>query len=356
MWTPVQGFFIFKLDLNWRPFKQGAVHCGLVDPLDHLKVVKGNAEDRKEHEKYTEGTHLMLLLQHVKQLKASLHPSYCTLDTHLIDSNVLMRFFLSMKLQGALATDCSSRLPLCERGTKARRHSWTANGDSLLEGKLQVFENIESVLSKEMVASWQKIVAFRSQSSLDQDMIRGLELKACISQPKIIVLFSPAMPSAERCSFELVGAETSVTRASVLGWCLSVEGYGCASEVLRRCVREAFYTLQYGGKLCMRIYLNGEGRNTPLTLSGATAEHDAVLQWPFVHKVTFTLLGQNDGDHLVNTLHPDLESSSLQKPVADMNESVGFPRFGPLAKLHSVKHAYLREGTLFLKCATEARS
>nr|XP_034969544.1 LOW QUALITY PROTEIN: TNF receptor-associated factor 1 [Zootoca vivipara] len=205
----------------------------------------GNAEDRKEHGKYAEGTHLMLLLQHVKQLKASLHPACGTLDTHLIDSNVLMGIFLSMKLQGTLVMDCSSRLPLCEEGMRARRHSWTANGLSLLEGKLQVFENIVSVLSKEMVASWQNIVAFQSQSSLDQDMIRGLELKESVQM---------------NCNLYLIRMMETI---------LSI--------------------------LSTQIFFISE---------------------------------------------------------ADMDESVGFPRFVSLAKPHSLKHAYLRDGTLFLlqKC------
>lgn len=46
-----------------------------------------------------------------------------------------------------------------------------------LENKLHVFENIVAVLNKEVESSNLEILAFRRQSELDQNIIRGLELK-----------------------------------------------------------------------------------------------------------------------------------------------------------------------------------
>lgn len=46
-----------------------------------------------------------------------------------------------------------------------------------VENKLHVFENIVAVLNKEVESSNQEILAFRRQSELDQNIIRGLELK-----------------------------------------------------------------------------------------------------------------------------------------------------------------------------------
>lgn len=48
---------------------------------------------------------------------------------------------------------------------------------SELENKLHVFENIVAVLNKEVESSNLEILAFRRQSELDQNIIRGLELK-----------------------------------------------------------------------------------------------------------------------------------------------------------------------------------
>ncbi|XP_061460472.1 TNF receptor-associated factor 1 [Rhineura floridana] len=315
---------------------------------------KGNAEDRKEHERQAAGTHLMLLLHHVMKLKARLYPGGGALDARLTDSTVLMEIFLSLKLWGALAAD-SSRLPLCEEESR-RTLPRTAKGVSLLEGKLSVFENIASVLSKEMAASRQKIVAFRSQRGLDQDMIRGLELK---------------ITDLQRCLIQKDTALSKLEERLLLSEQASYDGVFLwkIMDVHRKCYEAVcgklwgfhsppFYTSRYGYKLCMKIYLNGEGqvRGTHLSLFVVLlkGKYDALLQWPFAHKVTLMLLDQNDGEHLVNTLHPDPASASFQKPVTDMNEASGFPRFVPLAKLHSPKHAYFREGTLFLKCVTEA--
>ncbi|XP_013928039.1 PREDICTED: TNF receptor-associated factor 1 [Thamnophis sirtalis] len=52
----------------------------------------------------------------------------------------------------------------------------------------------------------------------------------------------------------------------------------------------AFYTSRYGYKLCMRIYLNGEGRgrgtHISLFIVLLKGDYDSLLPWPFTHKVT----------------------------------------------------------------------
>lgn len=55
----------------------------------------------------------------------------------------------------------------------------------------------------------------------------------------------------------------------------------------------AFYTSKYGYKMCLRIYLNGDGtgRGTHLSLFFVVmrGHSDALLKWPFNQKVTPTL-------------------------------------------------------------------
>lgn len=54
----------------------------------------------------------------------------------------------------------------------------------------------------------------------------------------------------------------------------------------------AFYTSKYGYKMCLRIYLNGDGtgRGTHLSLFFVVmrGHSDALLKWPFNQKVTHT--------------------------------------------------------------------
>lgn len=53
----------------------------------------------------------------------------------------------------------------------------------------------------------------------------------------------------------------------------------------------AFYTNKYGYKMCLRIYLNGDGtgRGTHLSLFFVVMKgpSDALLRWPFNQKVSF---------------------------------------------------------------------
>lgn len=53
----------------------------------------------------------------------------------------------------------------------------------------------------------------------------------------------------------------------------------------------AFYTAKYGYKLCLRLYLNGDGtgKKTHLSLFIVImkGEYDALLPWPFRNKVPF---------------------------------------------------------------------
>lgn len=145
----------------------------------HLQ--QGNEEERREHDMLAKGVHLLLLLQHIKQLKASLYAAGSVVNSCLTDAKFLKGIVFSLQFQGVL--EKFSRLPMYEEEA-SRQAQWREKAVALLDTKLRVFENIASVLSKEMDASRQKIVASRRQKGLDQDTIRGLELKvnACRCQ------------------------------------------------------------------------------------------------------------------------------------------------------------------------------
>ena len=64
-----------------------------------------------------------------------------------------------------------------------------------------------------------------------------------------------------------------------------------------------FHTSRQGYKACLRLYVDGDGcGNTHLSffMTITKGEYDALLQWPFRHKVTLTLLDQDGGKNIIN--------------------------------------------------------
>ena len=116
-----------------------------------------------------------------------------------------------------------------------------------------------------------------------------------------------------------------------------------------------FYTSRYGFKMCLRLYILGDGigKNTHMSLFFVImkGEFDNILQWPFTHKVTFKLLNQTGGRDILDTFQPDPMSSSFKKPKSDMNIASGCPRF--------VSHQDLKNGgfvlddTIFIRCTVD---
>nr|XP_039258368.1 TNF receptor-associated factor 3-like [Styela clava] len=95
---------------------------------------------------------------------------------------------------------------------------------------------------------------------------------------------------------------------------------------------QPFYTSPHGYKMCLRVYLNGDGmgKNTHISLFFILmkGEHDELLSFPFRQKVTLMLLDQGpDQQHLLDVFRPDPTSSSFKKPTSDMNMASGFPKF-----------------------------
>ncbi|NXR88523.1 TRAF1 factor, partial [Hypocryptadius cinnamomeus] len=278
---------------------------------------RGSKEKIQEHEKSAVGAHMLLLLQHMRQLQR-------TLTSVPEDESVLQQLVREKVI-------------------------------SELENKLHVFENIVAVLNKEVESSNLEILAFRRQSELDQNIIRGLELKIaelhrCLTQKDAgLSSLHKSLLFSEQASYD-----------GIFLWKITEVGRKLQDSVTGRTVSlysPAFYTAKYGYKVCLRVYLNGDGtgKGTHMSLFFVVmkGDYDALLPWPFRHKVTFMLLDQNNREHIIDAFRPDLTSASFQRPVNDMNVASGCPMFLPLAKLQSPKHAYVREDTLFLKCIIE---
>ena len=116
-----------------------------------------------------------------------------------------------------------------------------------------------------------------------------------------------------------------------------------------------FYTGRNGYKMCIRAYLNGDGmgHNTHISLFFVLmkGEFDALLKWPFEHKVSLILVDQNHRKHIVQTFKPTPDSSSFRRPVSDMNVASGCPQFARLNVLDD--DSYVKDDTIYFKCIVD---
>ena len=119
-----------------------------------------------------------------------------------------------------------------------------------------------------------------------------------------------------------------------------------------------FFTSRHGYKLCLRVYLNGDGSGRGTHISFFTTlmkgEFDALLPWPFKQTVSLSLLAQDGVSRdITQSFKPDEDSSSFQMPKSEMNVASGCPQFCSLAVLENP--SYARTDTIYLKGAINVR-
>ncbi|GFR76693.1 TNF receptor-associated factor 3 [Elysia marginata] len=118
---------------------------------------------------------------------------------------------------------------------------------------------------------------------------------------------------------------------------------------------QPFYAGRFGYKMCARIYLNGDGigRGTHMSLYFVVmkGEYDALLPWPFQHRVSLMLLDQSSQKrHLKDEFFPDPNSTSFRRPEnAEMNVASGCPLFVAHTVLDNPNNQYVKDDTLFIK-------
>jgi hypothetical protein len=122
-----------------------------------------------------------------------------------------------------------------------------------------------------------------------------------------------------------------------------------------------FYSSPTGYKMCIRLYLNGDGqaRNTHLSLFFVLmrGDYDAILAWPFQYKISFCLYDQTGAQrHMIDSFRPDIKSNSFQRPRSDMNIASGLPKFLPLSIIKQDNNPYVREDCMFIKCIVDFAS
>uniref|UniRef100_H2SG33 TNF receptor-associated factor n=1 Tax=Takifugu rubripes TaxID=31033 RepID=H2SG33_TAKRU len=185
-----------------------------------------------------------------------------------------------------------------------------------LELKVRTFENIVCVLNREVERSCTTMEAYNRQHRLDQDKIEILNNKVRQLE-RTVSLRDLSIVEIDEKMRELSAA----TYDGVFVWKISDFTKKRQDAVAGRApamFSSAFYTSKYGYKMCLRIYLNGDGtgRGTHLSLFFVVmrGHSDALLKWPFNQKVTLMLLDQNNREHIIDAFRPDISSSSFQRP------------------------------------------
>lgn len=223
-----------------------------------------------------------------------------------------------------------------------------------LERKTATFENIVCVLNREVERVAMTTEACGRQHRLDQDRIETLSNQVQQLE-RSIGLKDLAMADLEQKVHDMEAA----TFDGVFIWKISDFARKRQEAVAGRTpaiFSPAFYTSRYGYKMCLRVYLNGDGtgRGTHLSLFFVVMKgpNDALLRWPFNQKVTLMLLDQNNREHVIDAFRPDVSSSSFQRPVSDMNIASGCPLFCPVSKMEA-KTSYVRDDAIFIKAIVD---
>lgn len=117
-----------------------------------------------------------------------------------------------------------------------------------------------------------------------------------------------------------------------------------------------FQTSPHGYRMCIRVYLNGDGtgKGTYISLFFVLmrSEHDNLLVFPFRQSVRFTLINQvTRMESITEAFAPDLQSKSFQQPQSDMNVASGFPRFARQSVLHDEK--FTRGNAIYIKAKVD---
>ncbi|KFP29346.1 TNF receptor-associated factor 2, partial [Colius striatus] len=223
-----------------------------------------------EHESKCLAEHLYMLLSFVLSLKAG--PG---------DLKPLPAFSSSPSGSPLLAANS-----LCSESELSRSLELLGRCEAL-ERKTVTFENIVCVLNREVERVSLTAEAYSRQHRLDQEKIEALSNKVRQLE-RSIGLKDLAMAEMEE---KLRNMEAS-TYDGVFVWKITEFARKRQEAVTGRApaiFSPAFYTSKYGYKMCLRVYLNGDGtgRGTHLSLFFVVMKgpNDALLRWPFNQKV-----------------------------------------------------------------------
>ncbi|XP_039213125.1 TNF receptor-associated factor 1-like isoform X1 [Crotalus tigris] len=224
-----------------------------------------------------------------------------------------------------------------------------------LETRQKTLENIVSVLSRELGRKEEA-----PEVRLGEALARILCLEEKIEQQDSLLALKDVMIS------NLVSRIQALEQTSYDGCFLwKIPRVAIRMQEAQMGKRPAlysppFYTTRYGYKLCLKLFLNGDGTGAGTHLSlflvVMKGEHDFQLKWPFRHKVTFTLLDQVNNRHVSTSFRSLESSSSFQRPINETNVASGIPTFYPLNSLHEPGTGYLHNDMLAIQAVIDTKA
>ena len=140
--------------------------------------------------------------------------------------------------------------------------------------------------------------------------------------------------------------------------------YDAQSERQTSIYSPPFLTSSSGYRVCIRLYLNGDGsaRGTHLSIFLVIfrGPYDGILQWPFRNRVSFCLFDQRtimesngtiQPKHFIESFRPDLNSQSFAQPCTKLNIASGIPRFCSLDEFANLNdtNLYVVNDTMYIK-------
>uniref|UniRef100_A0A8C5F7D9 TNF receptor-associated factor n=1 Tax=Gadus morhua TaxID=8049 RepID=A0A8C5F7D9_GADMO len=221
---------------------------------------------------------------YVEKEKVHEHERACSYE-HL---NMLLHFIMGIKVSlESLGVGAALELQLHSEKTKVVE---LGRRCQQLELKVNTFENIVCVLNREVERSVITMETYNSQHRLDQDKIEILSNKVRQLE-RTVGLRDLSIVEMEGKMREMAAA----TFDGIFVWKISDFTKKRQDAVAGRApamFSPAYYTSKYGYKMCLRIYLNGDGtgRSTHLSLFFVVmrGHSDALLKWPFNQKVRRT--------------------------------------------------------------------
>ncbi|TRZ01308.1 hypothetical protein DNTS_018636 [Danionella cerebrum] len=383
---------------NERECPERTLNCKYCKEPFHFKNIKVEKEKIHDHERACAHEHLNLLLHYIMGMKVSLegiqpqsleHAGHKAHELHQALRDLEVRVCqlstipcptgapvqgVSASSSSALAPSCPSALPTSfiplpssvGAALELQLHSEKTKVADLgrrcqeLEGKAGSFEEVVCGLNREVERFSTTMEASNRQHRLDQDKIEALSNKVGVKDLTVAEM-EGRLREMTATTFDgvfiwRIAEFTKKRQDAVAGRAPAMFSPGETPSSTDTVKEISFYTSKYGYKMCLRIYLNGDGtgRGTHLSLFFVVMRgtSDALLKWPFNQKVTLMLLDQSNREHIIDAFRPDITSSSFQRPISEMNIASGCPLFCPLAKLDA-KNTYIRDDTIFIKAIVD---
>ncbi|ELU10185.1 hypothetical protein CAPTEDRAFT_187359 [Capitella teleta] len=235
-------------------------------------------------------------------------------------------------------------------GAPSHRQGISNNQLKVLESKTKTLASLCNVYQREIKKNQDSIATLERQRRLDRELLDAME-KKCRDLERIVSMSDINLKEVE---LRLSSMENVSYDGRYL-WKLSDFSRKRQDAIDGRTTSlysEPFFTHKTGYRMCVRLYLNGDGlgKGTHLSLFFVLMRGpcDSLLPWPFRQKVTFKFVDQSQNDHQVDCFRPDPTSTSFKRPTSDMNIASGCPLFMPLTLLDNPQHAFIRDDTAFI--------